>query len=260
MTFLSDTRIESPVTKTVKYKGKEGIFVFWDSDKKEEFEITIDRFIPLAVRTMVTGYSKQAQKGIWSNEVNAMDETLEVTIGGNLEVSGTWKEIKYEMKAKGGKFTPVVYAVWDGEIIRLLFAGACCGPWIEISKEARRSEKPGVVIAGFTDEVSGEVHFKAPVFRLNAVLPETLEKAVKLKEELDQFFLDYARAKAVKSTDRELNQERHMDEMNQEHEHDEHFQSDPEEVNAELQEIAATESTEKNHQAYQDVDGDEVPF
>ena len=238
MTFLSDTRIESPVTKTIKYKGKEGIFVFWDSDAKEEFQIEINHFIPLAVRTMVTGYSKQAKKGIWSNEVNAMDETLDVTIGGNPETSGTWKEIKYEMKAKGGKFTPVVYALWDDEIIRLLFAGACCGPWIEISKEARRSDKPGVVIAGFSDEVSGEVHFKVPIFKLNSVLPETFEKAVKAKEELDQFFVDYARAKAAKSTDAELNQEIEVDEHNQ----------DPEEANA----AEANQAYPEGH--------DEIPF
>lgn len=221
MTFLSDTRIESPVTKTVKYKGKEGVFVFWDSDEKQEYEIELARFIPLAVRSMVTGYSKRAKKGIWSNEVDDLRKTFDVTIGGNLVKSGPWKEIKYEIQAHGGKFTPVVYAFWDDEIIRLLFAGACCGPWIEISKEAHRTQdKEGVVIAGFTDEVSGEVHFKAPVFKLNAVKPETLSKALESKATLDQFFIDYAKAKADKSTHEEIetgvNQERDMDEINQE--------------------------------------------
>ena len=253
MTFLSDTRIESPVTKTLRYHGGEGIFTYWDPEQKEEFIFALDRFIPLAGRSMITGYCKQAPKGkgnIWSNEVENMNEVLNVSIGGNCVFSGKWKDIKLEVKAKGGGFTPVCYADWDGEIVRILFSGAARGPWFDLVKIAHRTEgKPGVVITGFGDG-EGSIPYKFPIFRLNEVLPETLERAIELKTELDQFFVDYAKAKG----------EVESDGMNQETEADEHYQADPEEVNAELQEIAATESTEKNHQAYQDVDGDEVPF
>ena len=202
MSFLSDSeRLASPVAHNITFKAKQGVFVRWDKESLEEVEIEVKGFIPIAVRSMVTGFCESAPKGkqnIWSNQVVAVSkEPLRVTVGGNPIKEGLWKDIKFEVSHHGGKFTPVVYAAMDGEIVKFMFSGACCAPWIEVQNESRacREDKPGVAIAGMSSQTKGDNEFLSPVFKLSPVLPETKANAEKLKAELDQYFAAYEELK-----------------------------------------------------------------
>lgn len=155
---------ERPFTKTLEWKGGDGSYQYYDKDTKKRIPFKLGMFIPLEEMSSISGYCESQNKGIWSNEVWKIDkEELAVKIGNSVHVRGLYKDIKAEVNSIGGNYTKVVYALAEGEIVRLLFSGSGLNGWID-KGFSPTSQQCGVQFTGTIDGKKGAVTFKIPQF------------------------------------------------------------------------------------------------
>ena len=208
---FGNAKAERPYTKTIKWKSGNDAFEYYDGENNVAIEI--ESFTVLEELVSVSGYSQNAKQGIWSNEVLSLDDDLHVKVGNDVVCSGKWKDIKTEVAGKGGKFTNVVIALLpDGEVVRLLFAGAGCSGWIG-KKFNPMSLQCGVTFAGSYEDKNGSVTFNVPEFGKKPLSAEETEAAMEAWKSVDAWLKDRGQQRP--------------DEQDQSHGYDESIQPEP---------------------------------
>ena len=190
---LSKPKLQNPCEKWIRFKGSTGTFGYWDKEQEEEVELSLPlKFIVLDELIKVSGYNKQSNSGIFSNEVRSTrDEELHVrTFKGVDELRGYYCDIKDSIKSLGGKFTKSIYAALitdDGlEMVNFEMRGAAFSEWLKWSKR-KMFDQLIVTITGSKEGSNGGIVYKMPVFGTMFMDKQLLEKALDMDRELQNY-------------------------------------------------------------------------
>ena len=204
MTFLQkdDNKTSKPdaiTTKYITWKSSKKCFEYYDKEKKENIDLKLPlSFIPLKNVSSITGFSTENNSGIWSNEVENMKQELTVfsskyskTEDKNkpfVIAQGLYKDLKGDLNSKGGKFTSILYALLDGEIVRFGFSKASLGEWID--KGQALSKSPNYLgVLKIEERKQGSNKYNVPIFEKGDKLnSKDYEKAVEAGSIVDKYF------------------------------------------------------------------------
>ena len=212
MSFSNPT-IENPCKKFIDFKSDDKQFVYWDKEKGEKGEQVIIPapiyFIVLDELTTITGYYKEGDCGIYSNEVHrTTEEILKVRTfkkGGPI-ITGLYDAIKDSIKAIGGKYTKSIYALMinsDGttELVNFKFRGAAFSAWIE--KHVNTSSQVVCIANEFVEGKNGKTVYNIPVFKAFTMKDEYRKAAIEMDRQLQEYLKDYKSKQAEKETAKE---------------------------------------------------------
>ena len=175
-------KIERPYAKTYEYKGTagNGHFRYYDGTKNHTLPAAdLAPFVVLEEMKSISGFCEEKNRGIWSNEVlNLQTEPFKVRVDKVIICEGIYGDIKDTIKANGGKFTCVVFALIKGEIVRLLFAGSGCGGWIDKGFDPM-AKQCGVKLTGTQSGKKGQTSFETPLFEPVTLNAEQIAEAIK---------------------------------------------------------------------------------
>lgn len=140
--------IKDETGKLVTKVERETGWYYWDKSLNdgEGGEVKVDMplvGIWLETSNSIMGYSKNAEKGIYSNEVlDLKSQELVVKCGNDILAKGLYNSIKDDVKGQGGKFCSAVYALVEVtdreyEIWRFLMAGSSNSAWITYSNRIK---------------------------------------------------------------------------------------------------------------------------
>jgi hypothetical protein len=191
----------SPVTRVYKWAGAEdkGVFKYFDKSKGDGGEnVTANlpfSFIYLDSAARITGYNEKEKSNLYSGIFKKVTDPITVKWSKDKAtlVSGSWSDenFKYKVKANGGKWTTVVFAMsTDGELVEIHMVGSSLTGWIEFTNKVKNPEqKPFIqcVSAKKMKTNKGDIYLE-PVFESKEVTkPETMQKALDLDKSLQQF-------------------------------------------------------------------------
>ena len=212
---LSNPQTEAqpnPASPFYEWKGSEGCFVHYDKVNKENVKTPLPfSFIPLDVLVTVKGWNEKEQKGYWSNEVrNLLTDVIYVRSKSGLEFAGLYKDIKPKLEAKGISYVQSVYVGMKDSKGKLTLSniqikGSALKPWIELSS---KSKVLGAAISvnSTTDQKTGAVKYKAPVFTLVKLKEATLKEATELDKTLQEYLNGYFERNKTASTEQVVSQ------------------------------------------------------
>lgn len=209
-------------TRWIEYSGDEGVFQYYDKEKKEKVVIGSKiQFIYLDSTFCIAGYSKKASSGVYSNEVMSLDDVLNVRFfkDQNLSFSGKWSDVREQAASYGIKLHKNLYIAYKNDdgilsigVIQL--KGSAFAAWSDfiselggLSKEQiaeyKLSEKKiphRVTLAGIKrcEEVSvkctqhgtgknGKTVFRFPIFEESEISEETNKSAIELDRQLQEY-------------------------------------------------------------------------
>lgn len=196
--------------KSERYEG--GKLTWYDKEAKEDVEVKLPfSFMVLDSLHTVTGYSESSRSGFWANEVrNLKTETLVVKTkqgsGVRTVASGTYDQIKDEIKSQGGKYTQSVYIAFkddSGELAigHLKISGAALTAWIEFQKKFDISKCAVFITDEPKLEKKGSNYYFSPVFDGQNMSESSKSAAVKLDEELQRYLDTYLSRKVEDEED-----------------------------------------------------------
>lgn len=205
---FSNPILENPCKKFIDFKSDDKQFVYWDKELGENGEQVIIPtpiyFIVLDELTTITGYYKEGDCGIYSNEIHFLkDEVLKVRTfkKGGPSIVGLYDAIKDSIKAIGGKYTKSVYAMMiptEGvpEFVNFRFRGAAFSAWLD--KKVNTSRQVVCIADEFIEEHNGKTVYNVPVFKAFNMKPEYRDMAVEMDKELQAFLKSYKSKQAEK--------------------------------------------------------------
>jgi len=165
---FSNPNLTNPAKHFFQWKGGEGKLQFYDKEKKVNINVPLPfEFIPIDQLATITGYSKQAQNGYYSNEVrNSAKEEFNVKIKGQTVFAGLYKN---------DQGVPQV-------------------PWIEFGKN-RIIGNGKVVMTKGEKQTSSVGDFYAPEFKYESLTEEDYAAANNADKELQIYLNQYLAAK-----------------------------------------------------------------
>jgi hypothetical protein len=184
----------NPATRFLEWDSNAKGFKFYDKEKKENIPVKVPfKFLVLKSLHTVKGWHSKSESGIYSNEINNMNEMLNVKSfkGGHI-VSGIYREIKE--KLQGGVYFKSIYIMLgDGSIANIALKGASCAMWGDFTKKtSARLADEWVVVTGAEDQKNGSVKYSVPVFEFKGSLTEAdAIKADEAYDVLSEYFKDY---------------------------------------------------------------------
>jgi hypothetical protein len=191
MSFSQATEVAvNPAKKQIEFKSDLKCFVYYDKAEKKVINIKNPFiFTVLDERSTITGWDDTNQCGIYSNDVKDLkkeDFFVKSFKGGKL-VSGKYAEIKDQLKSAGAKYTKVVYALYEGEIIKVKLAGTALSAWIEkdfnVNKNTVKFEK-------CKEGKKGKVSYNIPVLTPILLTDVQITEATNADKELQLYFSD----------------------------------------------------------------------
>lgn len=193
-------RNPNPAKRWYEFKGKAGVFQYYDKDKEENIVVKLPFvFIVLDINATIRGYNKKAKSGIYSNEVrDTRSEPMVVKMfNGTKIATGLYADIKDSVIAKNGHFNLSIYAAMKKEgkkggleLVGIHLGGCALGPFIEFQKNNQKEiNTMAVCVKEVEKHTDGEIPFKSPVFSLMNLKPETDEEAKKIDAEILQPYL-----------------------------------------------------------------------
>jgi hypothetical protein len=190
----------NPASKFIEWKGAEGKFFYYVKSQVEgvpgenkEISLPI-KFIVIDELAMITGYNKELDCGLYSNEVhNIKSEVFHVkSQKGGKVWTGTYDDLKGTIS--GAKFTKSIYAmvVLDGkpELVNFKISGSFLNAWIEAKIN---TDVQGVMIDDLEKKKNGAVNYFQPV--LKGFTPPNPDKAKLLAKTLFAKLKDYFEAR-----------------------------------------------------------------
>ena len=174
-------RVERPCSKYVEWNGgkTKGYFSYYDKEAKQNVKFDFQDVIILDNTSFnVSGYCKTRKAGIWSNEVQSINQPMRVSyFNRQREVlaEGAYSEIKDRAKSAGGKYTRCLYALKGDEMIHIQINGSALGPWIEQIESRPDSFFETKFVKLAKSELSGNpdgVEFQVPEFEFHGEIPE----------------------------------------------------------------------------------------
>lgn len=195
MSRSNNTTSTNPTTRWFEWSGSTGQLKYYDRDKQENVFIDAPfTFLVLDQLSTITGWSDDAQSGVWANEVrNLQLEELIVRTKMGILARGQYSNIK---GLNGVRFTKSIYiAYYDDnkqlQIGNLKAAGACLSAWIEFSR-GRDVYKGAVTLSKAEPAKKGATKYFIPVFEeKTTVSDETNAQAVELDKQLQAYLNDY---------------------------------------------------------------------
>lgn len=164
----------NPAKKYINFKGNNGEFVYYDKEKEEDVVIPLPvRFAVLEEFHTVGGWDdSDGEDGsrIYANEILfAAKEELTVRNGsGQILAKGLYKDIKAEVKEKGGVYYKHIYAILDGEIVRIQIKGTAIKQWGDFTKKAfKRLKDEWVTVKKVGSGKKGSIKYKFPEFEFD---------------------------------------------------------------------------------------------
>jgi hypothetical protein len=192
----------NPASLFISWKSKNEKFSYYDKEEKKDVLLKMPfSFIPLFVCTCVRGYNHKKGKTYISNEIeNLQTDVLTVTSYNTktkdkkIEHKGLYADIKDDFDSNV-KFTVSLYAAIKGDdkklkLVNLQLNGAGLHHWISFTKK-HNIWKEAVKVKSFTEEVNGDVEFKAPVYEPMPLSPEMDEEAGELQEVIKAHLKEY---------------------------------------------------------------------
>lgn len=199
---FSNPDLTNPAKHFFQWKGGEGKLQFYDKEKKVNISVPLPfEFIPIDQLATITGYSKQAQNGYYSNEVrNSAKEEFNVKIKGQTVFAGLYKnEQGVPQVPKGANYTASIYIVHKnraGEYItgNLKANGSALSAWIEFSKNNIVGNGKVLMTKG-EKQTSPVGDFYAPEFKYESLSEEDYAAANNADKELQIYLSQYLAAK-----------------------------------------------------------------
>lgn len=193
---ISNPSLKNPCTKFIDFKSDKGKFYYYDKQEEKNVEIPLPLyFVVLDELSIITGYNKKHDCGIYSNEVrNVNNDILRVkTFKGGESVTGTYPHIKDTIKAMGGKFTKSVYALKiskdeQPEMVNFKFKGGTFSAWLDVKAYTENSV---IGVRELKKEKNGNNEYLVPVFKFYALSKDILEEAVEMDKVLQKYLKEY---------------------------------------------------------------------
>lgn len=200
----SSPSLTNPAKYFMSWSGSRGQLEHYDKERKVNVPVKMPfEFLVIDHLFTITGYSKQAESGFWSNEARStVNDHLTVRTKSGIEAQGTYNDIKDTIKAKGAKYAQSVYIVHkvadEFVLSNLQISGAALSPWIDLSKAHKVEDGGKVVLNGKTEEKTGTNTFFAPTFEYVSASKEEDSAAFAADRELQVYLSQYFAAhKAV---------------------------------------------------------------
>lgn len=193
----------SPCKRWFKWQGgsEGGKLSYYDKETQVNIVVSLPfDFILLDKLSVIKGWHDASESGIWSNEVRKTTEepfTVKAFKMKDKIAEGFYSEIKYRVKAAGGRFNINLYIAFKNEegdlgIGSLMLHGASMSAWIEFEKKYRKEVFAyGIKIKEFEEGKKGGITFRKPVFDLWELDKETDDKAGELQKELSVYLTKY---------------------------------------------------------------------
>lgn len=185
----------NPVTRWFEWSGSTGQMKYYDRDTKENIFVDLPfSFMVLDQLSTVTGYSDEAQSGIWANEVrNVRQEELTVRTKLGVAGRGLYESVK---SINGARYTKSIYIAFVGEDGELLMGnikavGAFLSAWIEFCKHTSVL-KGCVTVSQATPKKKGATKYFVPEFKHDSEVSFELEQeAIALDKKLQDYLKAY---------------------------------------------------------------------
>ncbi|KQS34010.1 hypothetical protein ASG33_08240 [Dyadobacter sp. Leaf189] len=142
---------------------------------------------------------------VFSNEIRfSSKEELNVRWSDNTTIAkGLWKDIKDEVKANGGHFTKLFYAMSDNlELVCIRIKGNGLLSWGEVvGKSQKKQQSEWISVTGYAEKAFGESINTFPTFNFGGGLtPSEDQVANDLFAELKEYGLIKSSARAESTT------------------------------------------------------------
>lgn len=215
MSRLNPTNnVENPIKEYLEWKGTADNGRFDQRIKGaegEESRIESHKelaFMVMETRHSVVGFDEASEKYIFANDVsdvgkNATEVLHLKTTAGKPIASGTYQELKPQLKGLGCKYAVMVYAFrkcLDGErgISKITLAGTGSGAWFRLCEENNVDE--GLIVWDGTVEKGkkGATSFDKPIFTKTTVSEEVEAECTAALPALEKYLSAYAQSKAAK--------------------------------------------------------------
>lgn len=165
----------NPVAKWLEWKSDDKCFSYYDKEKEEDVKVPIPfKFLVIAVRHTVKGWSDKTESAIFSNEVMYIGkEPVKVSsYKGGVITEGIYKDIKPEIEAAGGKYYKSIYAITEGgQLINISLKGSAVAAWNEFGeKTAKRMSDEFIVVNGVEEGQKGSIRWSTPKFFFEGII------------------------------------------------------------------------------------------
>lgn len=212
MSFSNPT-LKNPALHFFEWKGSEGKLQFYDKENKVNVSVPLPfEFIPIDQLATITGYSKTAQSGYYSNEVrSSVKDEFVVKIKGQTVFTGLYKNDQgIAQVPKGAGFTASIYIVHKnkaGEYIigNIKANGSALGAWIEFNKNNIVGNGKAVMTRG-AKQSSPVGDFYAPEFKYERLTSEDFKAAMDADKELQIYLNQYLSAPKTDEHDSNVDQ------------------------------------------------------
>lgn len=173
---------------------------YWDKslndgegqDVKLEMPFT---FVWLESATSFSGYNKDKEQGVYSNEVlDIKTQPLTVKCGNDTVVEGLYNDIKAEAKEVGAKFCQAVYALMKNdegeyEVVRFLMVGSSRDAWFTFSNRTKNKTHAIVCYDVAEKETPNGDVYELPIFKYMPLDEEFAAEADRVAMEIiDPYF------------------------------------------------------------------------
>jgi len=194
----------NPAEKFLTWSSENKCLIYYDKEKSENVLVkTPFSFLYLADRTTVKGFDKKDQTFIYSNEVKAISDELDVRNFKGKEIAkGKWNDIKTQVDNAGGKFAKSIYCMTKkGNLINITFYGGAIGEWFDFTKKTKkRLPDEWVTITGVDERKTGATTYFVPVFSFNKSLNS---KEAELADEAYDVFDEFENGKSPREREAE---------------------------------------------------------
>lgn len=164
----------NPAQKFLEWDSNSASFKYYDKEAgANKFVKTPFKFVVLKELHTIKGWHGGSESGIYSNEINNMNEQLTVKSfkGGHI-ATGLYRDIKD--KLQGGNYHKSLYVMLgDGSVANISMKGAVVAKWGDFTQKCKnRLPDEWVAVTGHTDEKNGAVKYTTPKFEWKSTLTE----------------------------------------------------------------------------------------
>ena len=163
-----------------------------EKDIKLEMPFT---WVWLESATSFSGYNKEKEQGVYSNEVlDIKTQPLTVKCGNDVVVEGLYNDIKAEAKESGAKFCQACYGLMKNdegeyEVVRFLMVGSSRDAWFSFSNRTKNKTHSIVCYDTAEKETPNGDVYELPVMRYMPLDEEFAAEADRVAMEvIDPYF------------------------------------------------------------------------
>jgi hypothetical protein len=194
------TQNTNPAKKFYKWESDNKTFSWYNKETKENVLTKLPfEFVTLGKPLItVKGFNEKLNKGIFSNEVQTVNDELTVRyFDKNIDpiAIGKWNDIKDTVDAKGAKFHLSIYGydLKTKEIINISIKGMGVGEWYELQKSwSHRLADEIVQVKSYKEGKTGKNEYTYPAFNLlRSITDEELDVVFDALANLKTFLKEY---------------------------------------------------------------------